>query len=67
MNIIQSSLAYAGGVLYFNGRAVVGFDGLIVRHGAVKVLLKTGESDIEQVKAMKAAGIHVRHARSKKQ
>jgi hypothetical protein len=59
MNTLQSSLTYAAGQLFFEGRPVAGFRTLKVSAVDVRVTVFKDSRDIDQVKAMKAAGVKV--------
>lgn len=59
MNILQSNLTYAAGMLFFNGQPVAGFRSLKVSAVDVRVTVYKDSRDLGQVKAMKANGIKV--------
>lgn len=59
MQALQSSLTYAAGQLFFNGKPVAGFRSLKVTPVDVRVTVYKDSRDIEQVAAMKAANIKV--------
>lgn len=63
MNVLQSNLTYAAGKLFFAGVPVAGFRSLKVFGDNVRVTLVKDESDVEQVKAMRLAGIKVRRCK----
>lgn len=59
MNAIQSSLTFAAGQLFFDGRPVAGFRTLKVVPGVVRVTVYKALRDETQIKAMKASGVKV--------
>lgn len=58
MNILQSNLTYASGMLFFAGQPVAGFRSLTVKND-IRATVWTASRDLAQVKAMKADGIKV--------
>lgn len=60
MNVLQSNLTFAAGQLFFAGTPVAGFRSLKVFGDNIRVTLFKAQSDVEQAKAMRLAGIKVR-------